>query len=126
METLCPFCLGSNVRPVGRLKARMEGGTGRLMECEECEKWYWADRAEEAPALFMHCQTPVVRPQCCYEEVREVVLAAGARFLRRRLAEFNHLCAECPHGRFLPGPDTSGAPERLEIRRPQKSLRRSL
>ena len=107
MDALCPFCLGSQVKPVGHPRARMAGETGCLMECEECEKWYWADRAEEAPALFKHCQTTVIHPQRCYAEIREIVQAAGASFLRRRLAEFNHLCSECPHGLFLPGSDAS-------------------
>jgi len=80
--------------------------SGRIMECEDCEKWYWAGQRVEVPALFKHCETTILHPHLCYEEVRETVLAAGAGFPRRRLAEFNHLCAECPNGRFLPGRDS--------------------
>jgi hypothetical protein len=115
MGSYCPFCLGARVKVVGgQAKARSAEFKGTLMECEECEKWYWADREKEAAALFRHCQTPSINPGRCYQEVRDVVLSPGLGSVRMRLAEFNHLCAECPNARFRPGPVAS------EQRRPSK------
>lgn len=108
MGERCPFCWGQKVKPVGaRSQDRKSAAIGQVIECEECEKWYWADREEEAPALFMHCETPILQPQGCYEEIRSVLKSEETIHLRRRLAEFNHLCSECPNGRFLAGPDSA-------------------
>lgn len=106
MGERCPFCWSQNVKKVGaHPKGRLSNGNGRLRECGDCEKWYWADLQQEAIALFRHCQTTIFYPQHCYEEIREIVLSGGNGFLKCRLAEFNHLCAECPNRLFLPGAD---------------------
>ncbi|MCX6560604.1 MAG: hypothetical protein NTZ26_08815 [Candidatus Aminicenantes bacterium] len=107
MNEECPFCWSRNVKQVGAHPVyRGADNRSRLMECGDCEKWYWADRQQEAGALFLHCRTTMLHPQRCYEEVREIQQAAGTGFPRRRLAEFNHLCAECPHGCFRPSLET--------------------
>lgn len=112
MGERCPFCWGQNIKHVGALpKDRPSGTNGHLLECQDCEKWYWARGGAEAAALFMHCGTSFLRPQRCYEEIREIVLSAGNGFPRRRLAEFNHLCAECPNGRFVPDRDFHSRPK---------------
>jgi len=112
MEERCPFCWGRNIKRIRPLDKDGPSGTnGHFMECADCEKWYWAKDGVEAPALFMHCETTILHPQRCYDEVREIVLSAGNGFPRRRLAEFNHLCAGCPNGRFVPNPDFQGRPK---------------
>jgi len=56
--------------------------------------------------LFRYCLTSRLQPERCYDEIRAIVLSAGRGFPKRRLAEFNHLCAECPSGRFLSDQDS--------------------
>jgi hypothetical protein len=112
MGEFCPFCWGRNVKPVGaHPRPGWPAANGRIWECEDCEKWYWADRREEAPALFMLCETTILHPQRCYPEIRDVRESETAGFLRRRQAEFNHLCSGCPHGRFLPEPKAVVPPQ---------------
>jgi hypothetical protein len=104
----CPFCWSRNIKQVGAYSdQRGPGGSAKLMECGDCEKWYWADRGREAPALFLQCRTAILHPQRCLEEIRRVQQASGTGIPRSRLAEFNHLCTECPYGKFAPGPDVS-------------------
>ena len=106
MGRRCPFCWGRRIKHVGASpKDRLPGTNGHLLECQNCEKWYWSGQGTEATALFMHCVTTVLHPHRCYEEIREIVLSPGNGFPRRRLAEFNHLCAECSSGRFVPDRD---------------------
>jgi hypothetical protein len=101
MGERCPFCWGQNVAPVGTdPDSRSSRGDDRLVQCQECEKWYWADRQVEVPVLFDHCLTLRLRPGSCYEEVRAIALSGGSGFLRRRIGELNHLCAGCPGGHF--------------------------
>jgi len=110
----CPFCWTLNVkrvdRPLGGTKPEPRGA---LMECEECEKWYWENSREEVAALFTNCQTAILRPDRCYDEAREILFSGGSRFPRRRLAEFNHLCSECPHGRFVSYRSSISRPKNL-------------
>ncbi|MHB8094993.1 MAG: hypothetical protein ACYDH0_08625 [Candidatus Aminicenantales bacterium] len=104
MDGRCPFCWDRNVRRVLTQTASRGGGRLRqLMECADCEKWYWADTGEEVPRLFEICSTSIVQPGRCCEEIREVLGSGGVGPPRRRLAEFNWLCGECPHGRFVAG-----------------------
>ena len=103
MAKICPFCLGENVKNVGSRSRDGGAGTeGHLMECEDCEKWYWAESDEEAATLFSNCETALLHPMRCYPEVLDVVLSGGDGIPRRHWAEFNHVCAECPNGRYVP------------------------
>lgn len=102
MDARCPFCWNRNVSPVGPPAG---GGGGRfasrsLMQCEDCEKWYWSDTGEEVVRLFEICSTSMIDPRSCLEEVREVLNSGGTGFPRRRTAEFNQLCGECLNARF--------------------------
>jgi hypothetical protein len=72
------------------------------MLCSDCERWYWADSVEEIRELFMACETAVLHPGKCCEEIRRVLNSGGHGFPRRRLAEFNFLCSECPDRKFAP------------------------
>jgi hypothetical protein len=73
-----------------------------LIECPECEIWYWADTGEQVPRLFEICPIAVIDPRSCLEEVREVLNSGGAGFPRRRTGEFNRLCTDCLEARFGP------------------------
>lgn len=102
MEARCPFCWNRNVSRVGPpLRRPGAGGARHLMECLDCEKWYWEGTGTEVPRLFEICATAVVNPGRCCGEIREVVNSGGVRWPRRRAAEFNWLCGECPDGRFM-------------------------
>ncbi len=95
MDGGCPFCWSRNVSPVGQ-----PFSSRRLIECGDCEKWYWADSGEEVVRLFEICSTSMIEPRSCLEEVREVLNSGGTGFPRRRTAEFNRLCSDCLNGRF--------------------------
>jgi len=99
----CPFCWNRNVVPVGQPRTGPGGpfATRRLMECADCEKWYWADSGEEVVRLFEICSTSVVDPRSCLEDVREILNSGGTGFPRRRTAEFNRLCSDCLNARFV-------------------------
>ena len=103
MDGRCPFCWNRNVVPVGQPRTGPGGpcATRRLMECADCEKWYWADSGEEVVRLFEICSTSVVDPRSCLEDVREILNSGGTGFPRRRTAEFNRLCSDCLNARFV-------------------------
>ncbi len=96
MPRRCPFCWSGNIRRRGP-----EAGSRALAECGDCEKWFWGDSGEEVPRLFTLCATALTRPGSCDETIREALTSGGNGFPSRRAAEFNHLCGECRHARFL-------------------------
>jgi len=102
VDVKCPFCWNRNVSPVGPAAGGHGGpfASRSLMQCEDCEKWYWADTGEEVVRLFEICSTSMIDPRSCLEEVREVLNSGGTGFPRRRTAEFNQLCSECLNARF--------------------------
>jgi hypothetical protein len=103
MDGRCPFCWNRNVSRIDRPAAGRGAKTaaGLLLECGDCEKWYWADSGEEVVRLFEICSTSFINPGRCLEEVREVLNSGGNGFPRRRTAEFNRLCSDCMSGRFV-------------------------
>ena len=103
MDGRCPFCWSRNVTSVGQPGAGQGGpfASRRLMECAECEKWFWADTGEEVVRLFEICSTSMIDPKSCLEDVREVLNSGGSGFPRRRTAEFNRLCSDCLNARFV-------------------------
>ena len=102
MDGRCPFCWNRNVSPVGQPPAgRGSPFARKLMECDDCEKWYWADTGDEVARLFEICSTSMVDPKSCLEDVREVLNSGGSGFPRRRTAEFNRLCSDCLNARFV-------------------------
>lgn len=103
MDGRCPFCWNRNVTPVSQPGAGPGGpfASRRLMECADCEKWYWADSGEEVVRLFEICSTSMIDPMRCLEDVREVLNSGGSGFPRRRTAEFNQLCSDCLNARFV-------------------------
>jgi len=102
MEGRCPFCWNRNISRVGPLKAGPASGPARsLMECGDCEKWFWGDSGEEVARLFAICETSMINPGQCYEEIREILNSGGNGFPRRRVAEFNRVCSDCLNARFM-------------------------
>ena len=103
MNGRCPFCWNAHVSPVGRdPDGRRRSFGGELMECVDCEKWYWAETGEEVPRLFEICVTSMISPGRCLEEVRELLNSGGNGFPRYRTGEFNRLCSDCMSGAFQP------------------------
>jgi hypothetical protein len=101
MNDQCPFCWGNELRHVGGDDGSVTNlPTRRLLRCEACEKWFWEDTAQEIPALFPICETAILRPGRCFEEIRELLNSGGMGFPRRRAAEFNQLCSACPNRKF--------------------------
>jgi hypothetical protein len=104
MRGRCPFCWSrSAVRAVMSAVGRPVGGSRRLMECRECERWFWADSGEEVARLFELCVTPVIHPGRCETDIRKILNSGGNGFQRRRSAEFNTICSGCPGARFAAG-----------------------
>ena len=103
MDERCPYCWNRNVNPVGQPPAGRGAASAarQLMECGDCEKWYWADTGEEVVRLFEICSTSMIDPKGCLEDVREVLNSGGSGFPRRRTAEFNRLCSECLNAKFV-------------------------
>lgn len=102
MDGRCPFCWNRNICRVGPLNGSPASGSTRwLMECGDCEKWFWGDSGEEVSRLFDICETSMINPGRCYEEVREILNSGGNGFPRRRVAEFNRVCSDCLNARFM-------------------------
>jgi len=104
MSEQCPFCWSKNINRVAVLSGNgTAAATRRLMECGECEKWFWAGSGQEVPKLFEICVTSLLNPGHCDREIREILASGGNGFPRRRVAEFNRLCSDCPNSRFIAG-----------------------
>lgn len=95
MGERCPFCWGDGVTEVRR-ELGAPTVRRRLMQCPDCEKWYWQDTGEEIARLFLICETPYLNGGGCDEEVKTLVRSGKNGLPRRRLTEFNHLCSQCP------------------------------
>jgi hypothetical protein len=102
MDGYCPFCWSRRVSGVGPpVVSRAAWGGTSLMECGECEKWFWAESGKEVVRLFEICATSLIDPERCIEEIREALNSGGNGFPRRRVAEFNRVCSDCLNARFL-------------------------
>lgn len=106
MNGRCPFCLDRNVSRIDESpRGSMRGNAAnRLMVCDDCERWFWADTGREVVRLCEICTTPLTDPERCFGDVRELLGSGGSVFPRQRTAEFNRICSLCPNGRFAPGP----------------------
>ncbi len=106
MKGRCPFCLDRSVSPVGAGTRPSKGveAASRIMACDDCERWYWADNGQEVIRLCEICTTPLTDPRKCFEDVRELLGSGGSAFPRQRTAEFNRICSLCPNASFAPGP----------------------
>ncbi len=103
MYRSCPFCWNPNVSRVGETAlGHRPNLPGRLMECGECERWFWAETGEEIVRLSDICTTAIVNPGRCLPEVRMILNPGGNGVPRYRIGEFNRLCGDCMNGRFPP------------------------
>jgi len=101
MYRRCPVCWNPNVSRVGATASgRGPSLPGQLMECGECESWFWAETGEEIVRLSDICTSAIVDPGHCLSEVREVLNSGGNGVPRSRTGEFNRLCSDCISGRF--------------------------
>ena len=97
----CPGCWNPNVSRVGATASgRRPNLPGQLMECGECESWFWAETGEKVVRLFEICTSALVDPGRCLPEVREVLNSGGNGVPRCRIGEFNRLCSDCMSGRI--------------------------
>jgi|WetSurMetagenome_2_1015567.scaffolds.fasta_scaffold735753_1 hypothetical protein len=102
MNGRCPFCWDHNISRVGTglRGSKRDEASNRLMACEDCEKWYWADSSREVIRLCEICTTPLTNPERCFEDVRELLGSGGSLVPRQRTAEFNRICSLCPNASF--------------------------
>lgn len=103
MKGRCPFCWDRNVSRVGESAAGPNSARAStwLMECDHCEKWFWADSGEEVPRLFEVCSTAWIAPFQCFDEIRNLLYGEEKAFPRWRAAEFNTICGDCQNARFV-------------------------
>ena len=101
MDARCPFCWNRNVVAVGRpLRRSSDQAACNLMVCGDCEKWFWPDSGEEVVKLFEICETSIINPSRCFDEVRLALNSGGSTFPHRRVADFNQVCSDCLNARF--------------------------
>ena len=97
----CPFCWGKNINKVAEVPLNGSRKTRNLYECQECEKWYWEDSGEEVFELADFCLTLLREPEKCDDVVVHPIRSGYFRSPKTKIKEFNHLCSECSHKRFV-------------------------
>jgi hypothetical protein len=100
MEKKCPFCWGQKIRKVVEVALNGTGQTRNLLECMECEKWFWDDSGEEIFELAELCQTMMAEPTKCTDVIIHPIRAGYFRSPKTKIKEFNHICSECSYKRF--------------------------
>jgi len=101
MVRQCPFCWDLRTRKVARVPL---DGTGRvrvLLECPDCEKWYWEDSAEEVLDLPGLCANRNRDLDRCPESGVETGRLERFWSPKTKVREFNHICSECSRKRFF-------------------------
>lgn len=100
-EAICPFCLGENITFIDFVKANNIENSRPLMECIDCEKFYWNDDGKEIKHLSGSCETILMNPAKCDEDVRKGHTNGKANYDRRKIEEFDLLCGSCSHRKFF-------------------------
>jgi hypothetical protein len=100
-EAICPFCLGENITFIDFVGGNRIKNSRTLMECTECEKFYWDDDGKEVKHLFDSCETILLNPKKCDENVRKGHTNGKANYDRRKIEEFDLLCGSCSHRKFF-------------------------
>jgi hypothetical protein len=101
MDNECPFCWGKNTREIAKVISNGKGQTKNLLECLECEKWFWKDSRDEVFELAELCQTMMRQPIKCTDVIIHPIRVGYFRSPKTKIKEFNHICSECPHKRFV-------------------------
>ncbi len=100
-EAICPFCLGENITFIDFVKGNYNENSRPLMECTDCEKFYWYDDGKEIKHLAGFCETILMNPDNCDEDVRKGHTKGKANYDRRKIEEFDLLCGSCSHRKFF-------------------------
>jgi hypothetical protein len=100
-EAMCPFCLGENIKFIDFVRVDGLENSRPLMECNECEKFFWNDDGKEIKHLSESCATLLMSPEKCYEEVRIASMAGIINYDKRKTEEFDLLCGSCSHRKFF-------------------------
>jgi len=101
MNGRCPFCWDKNTKKIAEVAMNSTGRTRILMECPDCEKWYWEDNGEEVHELAELCFTLTLEPEVCEEIILHPIRAGYFSSPRTKIIEFNHICAGCRNKRFV-------------------------
>jgi hypothetical protein len=102
MDNRCPFCWGKNTRNIAKVVTNGNGQIRNLLECLECEKWFWQDSGEEIFELAELCLTLQKDPMKCTDVIIHPIRAGYFNSPRTKIKEFNHICSECSFKRFSP------------------------
>ncbi|MDH5468446.1 MAG: hypothetical protein OEY25_13600 [Candidatus Aminicenantes bacterium] len=100
-EARCPFCFGENIKFIDFVRGNGIENSRPLMECTECEKFYWDDDGKEIKHLSGSCETILMDPEKCDEDVRKGHTNGKAHYDRRKIEEFDLLCGSCSHRKFF-------------------------
>jgi len=101
MARQCPYCWDQNVTQMAEVPLNGTGRTRVLLECSDCEKWYWEDSAEEVRELAGLCLNLVREPSRCGKVTVRPRKAGRFWSPESKIREFNHICSECSRKRFF-------------------------
>lgn len=99
-EEICPFCWGKNILLIHNVSLNGSERTRSLMECFECEKFYWNGTEEEIINLSEICKTKNLEPTKCYEDVKNPLRSGFLTYPKQKVIELNLICSECPNRQF--------------------------
>lgn len=97
----CPFCWGKNTLLIDKESVSGSKKTRSLMECVECEKFYWDGTEEEVINLSEKCKTKIYEPKKCYEDVKNPLRSGFLTYPKQKVKEFNQICSVCPDRKFV-------------------------
>lgn len=100
-EARCPFCFGKNIKFIDFVKGNSIENSKSLMECTDCEKFYWNDDGKEVKNLSGSCETILMDPEKCDGDVKKVHTNGKVRYDRRKIEEFDLVCGSCSHRKFF-------------------------
>lgn len=100
-ELRCPFCWGENIIPINNVNANDSNRTRDLMECIECERFYWEETGAEVINLSEICKTISSEPRKCYQDVKDPHRSGFLTYPKQKIKELNQLCSTCPNRQFI-------------------------
>jgi hypothetical protein len=101
MARQCPYCWDENITKVAEVPLNGTGRTRTLLECGDCERWYWEDSAEEVRQLAVLCLNLVRQPARCEDIVVRPRKARPFWSPRSKIREYNHICSACSQKLFF-------------------------
>ncbi len=100
-KEICPFCWGKNILLIDKEIVSGSKKTRSLMECVECEKFYWDGTEVEVINLSEKCKTKIYEPKKCYEDVKNPLRSGFLTYPKQKVKEFNQICSVCPNRKFV-------------------------